>query len=103
VDCLRSATTRRAHVVCDCRRQQHGARDARGDLAIIRKHDTYGVGDVVTYRHPRSAPSYHRIIDTAGSRFVFRGDNNDFIDPYRPVQSELVGELWVHIPEPGRG
>lgn len=70
----------------------------RGDLAIVRKQDTYAAGDVVTYRHPQIGPVIHRVIDTDGSRFVFQGDNNDFIDPYRPVQAEMIGELWIHVP-----
>jgi signal peptidase I len=73
----------------------------RGDLAIVREQDVYGVGDVVTYRHPSIGPVIHRIIDTDGSRFVFQGDNNDFIDPYRPAQGELIGKLWIHIPGAG--
>lgn len=73
----------------------------RGDLAIVRKQDTYGVGDVVTYRHPSIGPVIHRIIDTDGARFVFQGDNNDFVDPYRPAQGELIGELWIHVPGAG--
>lgn len=73
----------------------------RGDLAIVRKHDAYGVGDVVTYRHPSIGPVIHRIIDTDGARFIFQGDNNDFIDPYRPAQGELIGKLWIHVPGAG--
>jgi signal peptidase len=73
----------------------------RGDLAVVRKQDTYDVGDVVTYRHPQIGPVIHRVIDTDGSRFVFQGDNNDFIDPYRPVQAEMIGELWIHVPGAG--
>ena len=73
----------------------------RGDLAVVRKQDTYGVGDVVTYHHPQIGPVIHRIIDTDGARFVFQGDNNDFIDPYRPAQSEMVGALWIHVPGAG--
>ncbi|MCC7088865.1 MAG: signal peptidase I [Dehalococcoidia bacterium] len=73
----------------------------RGDLAIVRKQDAYVVGEVVTYRHPQIGPVIHRVIDTDGSRFVFQGDNNDFIDPYRPVQAEMIGELWIHVPGAG--
>ncbi len=32
---------------------------------------------------------------------MFKGDNNDFIDSYQPVQSELVGRSWIHLPEVG--
>jgi len=73
----------------------------RGDLAVIREQSRYGVGDVVTYRHPQIGRVIHRVIGTEGSRFVFQGDHNDFIDPYRPVQEEMVGKLWFHVPGVG--
>ena len=43
----------------------------------------------------------HRIIREAGNRYVFKGDNNNFIDPTRPVRSELIGSLWLHLPHAG--
>lgn len=70
----------------------------RGDLAVVRKADSYEVGDVVTYRHPEIGPVIHRIINREGARFVFQGDNNDFIDSYHPAQHELVGKLWFEVP-----
>ncbi len=73
----------------------------RGDLAIVRQASTYETGDVVTYRHPQIGPVIHRIIGRDGARFVFQGDNNDFIDGYHPSQDELIGELWIHVPEIG--
>jgi len=73
----------------------------RGDLAIVREAGSYEVGDVVTYRHPQIGPVIHRIIARDGARYVLQGDNNDFIDPYRPMPDEVVGELWVHIPGVG--
>ncbi len=74
----------------------------KGDLAIVRGSDTYQVGDVATYRHPEIGHVIHRIIgkDETG-RFILQGDNNDYIDPYHPAQSEMVGELWIHIPKVG--
>lgn len=73
----------------------------RGDLAILRRAEAYAVGDVVTYRHPTIGPIIHRIIGRDGERFVFQGDNNDFVDSYRPRADELIGRLWVHLPRAG--
>ena len=69
----------------------------RGDLVILRTADAYTVGDIVTYQHPTIGQIIHRIIDKDGDTFVFKGDNNDFIDSYQPVQSELVGRAWIHL------
>lgn len=74
----------------------------RGDLVIIRAAARYAVGEIVTYRHPEIGPVIHRIIGRDGERWVFRGDNNDFIDPYHPRDSELIGRAWLHIPGVGR-
>ena len=73
----------------------------RGDLAIVRGQATYGVGDVVTYRHPQIGPVIHRIVAIDGPRYVLQGDNNDYLDPHQPVQAEMVGELWIHVPKVG--
>jgi signal peptidase I len=70
-----------------------------GDLAIVREAQVYQVGDVVTYRHPVAGPIIHRIVDREGDRYIFKGDNNDWIDSYRPSQDEFIGKLWVHLPD----
>jgi len=70
----------------------------RGDLVIIRESNTYLPDDVVTYEHPIVGPVIHRVIDREGDRFVLKGDNNDWIDSYKPVGSELIGKSWIHLP-----
>jgi signal peptidase I len=74
----------------------------RGDLAILRHELEYAIGDVVTYRHPTIGPVIHRIIGRDGDRFVFKGDNNSWIDEYHPAQDELIGKLWIHLPATGK-
>lgn len=73
-----------------------------GDLALVRAASGYDVGDVVAYR---SATLHrvvlHRIIGRRGDRFVFKGDNNDFVDPERPARGQLVGRLWLRVPHGG--
>src|SRR6266508_6307538 len=73
----------------------------RGDLVIIRAQPDYQVGDIVTYRHPQIGPVIHRIIGRDVERFVFKGDHNNFIDPYRPIRSELIGKAWIFVPSVG--
>jgi hypothetical protein len=38
------------------------------------------------------------IVGRDEDRFVFRGDNNNFLDPAHPGRTELVGKLWVSGP-----
>lgn len=73
-----------------------------GDLALIRPADQYRVGDVVAYRSRLlKTVVLHRIIGRDGNRYVFKGDNNNFVDPTRPGRSELIGRLSLRIPHGG--
>src|SRR5688572_1474569 len=67
-----------------------------GDLTIMRKAATYQVGDVVTY-HDAEMQAYviHRIIGVDQDRFILKGDNNSWIDAYRPTHEEIIGKLWI--------
>lgn len=73
-----------------------------GDLVIVRRAPAYGVGDIVTYRHPKIGPVIHRIVARDGDRFVFKGDNNSWLDDYKPTQPELIGKAWLYLPNAGK-
>ncbi len=73
-----------------------------GDLAIVRSQSSYHVGEVVAYQNHRlHTVVLHRIVGREGDRYLFKGDNNNFVDPEHPVASQLIGALWVHIPGVG--
>jgi signal peptidase I len=73
-----------------------------GDLAIVRPTDDYKVGEIVAYHSTLlHTVVLHRIIAIDGNRYVFKGDNNNFIDPTRPTRSLLIGALWLHVPRGG--
>ena len=74
----------------------------RGDLVILRTATDYQIGDIVTYRHPQIGPVIHRIVAREADRFVFKGDNNTWLDLYHPSQADLIGTLWVHLPSVGK-
>ncbi len=74
-----------------------------GDLTLMRKAETYQVGDVVTYRDAdMQAYVIHRIIGVDQNSYVLKGDNNSWIDAYRPTDNEIIGRLWIHIPKLGK-
>ncbi|MGB7876752.1 MAG: signal peptidase I [Anaerolineales bacterium] len=74
-----------------------------GDLVIVHKVQTYQVGDVVTYRDAILGEHIiHRIIAIEQDKYVFKGDNNSWIDVYRPIQEEIVGKQWIYIPKLGK-
>lgn len=74
----------------------------RGDLAIVKPSPAYRVGDIVTYNEPQlRAKVIHRIIAVEQDRYVLKGDNNSWIDPYHPSREEIIGKLWIHAPKIG--
>jgi signal peptidase I len=74
-----------------------------GDLVLVRTEPVYRVGDAVIYQDPNMGSFvFHRIIGTELDRFVLQGDNNSWLDSYRPAQDEIAGKLWIHIPKLGK-
>jgi signal peptidase I len=73
-----------------------------GDLVLVRGQSDYRVGQIVAYNSDVfHTVVLHRIIARDGSRYVFKGDNNNFVDFEHPAQSQLIGALWMHIPGAG--
>jgi signal peptidase I len=75
----------------------------QGDLVFVVKADSYHVGQIAAYHGSRPGQKVlHRIIggdDVAG--FVFKGDNNESIDPLKPTADKLIGRAALHIPKGG--
>ena len=75
----------------------------QGDLVIIRHYDLYGKGDIVAYKNLEMGRYViHRIIGEELDRFVLQGDNNDWVDGFRPSKQEIIGKEWIHIPKFGK-
>lgn len=73
-----------------------------GDLVLVRSQSSYRVGQIVAYRsNVFHTIVLHRIIARDGSRYVFKGDNNNFVDFEHPAQNQLIGALWIHLPGAG--
>jgi signal peptidase I len=73
-----------------------------GDLVILHPSSNYEVGDVVGYHNLQLGRLVlHRIVGMDGDRYVFKGDNNSFLDAYHPTRDQLVGKLWIQAPKAG--
>ena len=73
-----------------------------GDLVVLRTADDYGVGDVAAYHSPDlNQLVMHRIVARHGDRYLFKGDNNDFLDYPTARRVPLAGKLWVRVPRVG--
>src|SRR4051794_12559357 len=78
-------------------------RFSTGDLAILRTAEHYSVGDVVAYRSADlDTVVMHRLVAESGGRFTVKGDNNDSLAPDPPSRQEILGTLWVRVPQGGR-
>lgn len=73
-----------------------------GDLGIVRPASNYRVGDIVAYWSTLlHTVVLHRIHAIQGNTYIFKGDNNNFLDPTHPTRAELLGKLWLHVPRGG--
>jgi signal peptidase I len=73
-----------------------------GDLALVRPATSYRVGDIVAYHsNLLHTTVLHRIIARHGNLYIFKGDNNNFIDPAPVPRADLIGKLWLHVPHGG--
>ena len=74
-----------------------------GDLAVVRRADTYRPGDIVVFRVPSGEPAagglvIHRIIGGSAAGFIVQGDNKAAPDPWRPSATDIAGTLWLRLP-----
>ncbi len=69
-----------------------------GDAVILRTESSYHVGEVIAYYNPQlGIKVMHRIYAVQDGHFLMKGDNNNFIDPYHPTISNVVGAEWLHV------
>src|SRR3954465_9013839 len=74
-----------------------------GDLVITRKQASYGVGQAVAYHDTTNhLVVLHRIVGGDPVHgFEFKGDNNESVDIFHPVASQLIGRAALHVPAGG--
>lgn len=75
-----------------------------GDL-VVSRCGRPEVGDVVVYTPPGvdQGRVIHRVVGgDARDGWAIRGDNNDFYDPWRPHQEDVLGIAVLHVPGLGR-
>ncbi len=75
----------------------------QGDLIVVAKQSSYQIGDIAAYHIPGTRiVALHRIIAGDATGFVFKGDNNQSIDPAHPTARDLVGRAVLHVAGAGR-
>jgi signal peptidase I len=70
-----------------------------GDLMVLRRQDSYAVGEIVAFESDMGgAIVVHRIVDIVGDRHLLKGDNNTFLDRYTPTVDEIIGSEVLTVP-----
>ena len=70
------------------------------DLIIVKKHDTYNVGDVIVYQS-NGTLIVHRIIEMNGEEIIAQGDANN--TPDDPINLESIkGKVEFSVPFIGK-
>lgn len=70
-----------------------------GDLVMVRRQDSYEVGDIVAYRSDMGgAVVLHRIVATLSDGYLLQGDNNTFVDRDQPTRADVLGRKVLVVP-----
>ena len=73
-----------------------------GDMIIVKQDSRYKVGDIVAYKNLQLKNNvFHRIIGLESGRYILKGDNNAWVDTYKPLPEEVIGKLWIYLPGAG--
>ena len=73
-----------------------------GDAIIIKKSDSYAVGDVITYFPADENFSVtHRIVRMEGAKFYTKGDANQSEDPDPVLIEQIAGKVAVKLDKVG--
>ena len=73
-----------------------------GDAIIIKKSDSYAVGDMITYFPADESFSVtHRIVRMEGDKFYTKGDANQSEDPDPVLIEQIAGKVAVKLNKVG--
>ena len=77
-----------------------------GSFVVIKKQDSYEVGDIVSYSTSiqsefQGRNVVHRIMEVKPTGFIIKGDNNQKNDPSIVKQEQIMGEVVFFTPFAG--
>jgi signal peptidase len=72
-----------------------------GDLAITQRQAAYAIGDVIAFS-TEGGVVIHRIVGgDVVDGYQTRGDNRATADFWNPRPADIVGKVWLHVPQIG--
>lgn len=73
----------------------------QGDLVILKRANSYSVGDILSYISPHGPIIIHRVVGLEDGAFILKGDNHTSVDPWPVTQDMTLGRLVFSIPRVG--
>lgn len=73
-----------------------------GDIAIIKKCDSYTNGDIITFFTEDEQIYTHRIVSDGYGKFKTQGDANNTMDDFIVYEPNIVGKVMFKIPFLGK-
>lgn len=73
----------------------------KGDILVVKKSNTYDIGDVITYIDDSGRSITHRVIAVEIDGYVTQGDNNSWRDPGTIRPNQIIGKVILRIPGGG--
>jgi len=73
----------------------------QGDLVVLKRAESYSVGDILGYVTPYGPIVIHRIVATEDNAFTLKGDNHTSVDPWLVTQDMVLGKLIFSVPYVG--
>ena len=65
----------------------------KGDKIVVKKQDSYEVGDIITYISNDENLITHRVMKKYENVFITKGDNNNTEDEERVEQDQIIGKV----------
>lgn len=72
-----------------------------GDMILVKRQDSYELGDIVTFRDSGGAMVTHRIMGSVSGQFITKGDANNVEDGELLAPERIVGKLQLVLPGAG--
>lgn len=72
-----------------------------GDMILVKKQDSYKLGDVVTFLDGQGQTVTHRIVGAVSGQFITKGDANNTEDADLLPPERISGRLWTVLPGVG--
>ncbi len=65
----------------------------KGDIVIVKKQESYEIGDIITYYLDENCLITHRIVEKYENGFITKGDDNNVNDKEIVKLDQIIGKV----------